>query len=354
MKNNIIESDLKYIVGANLPWELFRNKTFLISGASGFLPSYMIETLLYLNETRQFNIKVIGLVRNLKKAHERFSYYKNCKNLKLIYQNVCDKIEISEPIHYIVHAASLATPKLFNLDPVGTLSPNVIGTDHLLKLAVKKKVDSFLFFSTSGVYGFVNDDCYPIKEDCYGYLNPTDLASCYLESKRMGENMCVAWMHQYEVPVKIVRPAITYGPGLKLDDGRSFADFISNIVNYKDIEIFSDGKAIRNFCYLADATLGFFTVMLKGKIGEAYNIATDHEISILNLAKLLVEKVFPERNLKITMKSDKSKNYLRMNFSRTTVDITKAEALGWKLSFPIEKGFKRTVESIEENRYHPK
>lgn len=209
MRNSIIESDLKYITVANLPWELFKNKTILVSGASGLLPAYMIETLLYLNKTRQFNIRVIELVRNLENARVRFSHYANDKSLNIISQNVCDAISINEDIDYIVHAASHATPKLFQTDPVGTISPNVIGTHNLLKLAVDKKVKCFLFFSTTGVYGYVDADSYPIKEDCYGYFNPMDLASCYLESKRMGENMCVAWMYQYGVPIKIVRPAIS-------------------------------------------------------------------------------------------------------------------------------------------------
>lgn len=348
MENSVIESDLKYITGTNLPWGLFKNKTILISGASGFLPAYMVETLLYLNKIKQFNIKILGLVRNIEKAHERFSHYKEDKNLIFVHQDVCDKIKIDENIDFIIHAASQATPKIFSKDPVGTIIPNVIGTSNLLNLAVEKKVECFLFFSTTGVYGYVDAKKYPIKEDCFGYLNPMDIASCYIESKKMGENMCVAWMRQYGVPVKIVRPAITYGPGLKLDDGRSFADFISNIINHQDIEIFSDGKALRNFCYLADATLGFFTVMLKGKVGEAYNIATEQETSIIDLAELLVEKVFPERKLKVVMKKDDSKKYLRMNFFRTTVDIAKAKALGWKLSFPLEEGFKRTVRSFME------
>ena len=347
MINKIIESDLKYITGEKLAWESFKDKTVLISGASGFLPSYMIETLMYLNETRQFNIRVIGLVRDLEKACARFSHYDGNKCLKLVSQDVCDKIKIDEDIDYIIHAASQATPKVFRDDPVGTLSPNVIGTANLLNLAVEKKVKSFLFFSSTGVYGYVDQSYYPIKEDCYGSLNPTELASCYLESKRMGENMCIAWLHQYGVPVKIIRPAITYGPGLKLDDGRSFADFISNIVNDQDITLFSDGKVLRNFCYIADATLGFFIVMLKGGVGEAYNIATDHEISIIDLAQKLVKDVFPERNLKVVMKTDASKNYLRMNFPRTAVDIAKLKALGWKLNFPIEEGFKRTVASYK-------
>ncbi len=347
MRNKIIQEDLEYITGENIGWEALRDKTVLISGAAGFLPSYLVETLLYLNEARGLNIKVIGLVRNEAKALRRFAHLQGDVALRIVPSDVCAKFEIAEKVDHIIHAASQATPKIFKTDPVGTLLPNVIGTANLLNLAAKKKVESFLFFSSTGVYGYVDPSAYPIKENCYGSLNPTDLASCYLESKRMGENMCIAWMHQYGVPVKIVRPAITYGPGLKLDDGRSFADFISSIVNDQDITLFSDGKVLRNFCYLADATLGFFTVMLKGEVGEAYNVATDREISIIGLAKMLVEKVFPERNLKVVIKTDASRNYLRMNFPRTAVDITKLKELGWKLNFPIEKGFKRTVESYE-------
>ena len=207
----------------------------------------------------------------------------------------------------------------------------------------------FYFFSTSGVHGFVKDSDYPIKEDCIGILNPMDLASCYLESKRMGENMCIAWMHQYGVPVKIIRPASTYGPGIKLNDGRSFADFISCVVNNRDIVIYSDGSAIRNFCYIADAILGVFTVMLNGVNGEAYNVATDHEISIKDLAHHLVTDVFPEKNLKVIMRKDPTKDFLRMNFTRSTVDISKVKRLGWKLSFSISEGFKRVIQSFDKN-----
>ncbi|OEJ69581.1 hypothetical protein BEN30_02505 [Magnetovibrio blakemorei] len=343
----MIADDLKYISEADLPWCDFAGKTVLISGAAGFLASYVVDLLLFLNENRNANIKIIGLVRNEARAYEKFSHAKDSENLIFITHDVCDEILIDEKIDYIIHAASYATPKIFQENPVGTILPNVIGTKNLLDLAVKHDVAGFLFFSTSGVYGYVCDEYYPVLEDCFGGLDPMELSSCYLESKRMGENMCVAWMHQYGVPIKIVRPAITYGPGVDLQGGRSFEDFVSCIVHRKDINLYSDGSAIRNFCYIADATLGFFTVLLKGESGEAYNVATDHEISIKDLANYLVKEVFPERRLKVIMAKDPSKNYLRMNFSRTTVDITKAKSLGWIISFPIAEGFKRVVQSCE-------
>ena len=132
MRNKIVESDLKYITETNLPWELFKNKTVLISGASGFLPSYMVETLLYLNETRGFNIKILGIVLNIEEARQRFSHYRGNKNLVFIFQDVCDKIKINENIDYIIHAASHASPKIFSKNPVETINPNILGTNNLL------------------------------------------------------------------------------------------------------------------------------------------------------------------------------------------------------------------------------
>jgi len=349
MRNRIIEDDLTFITNADLPWEDLTGKTILISGAAGFLISYVVHLLLYLNEKNNSNIKVIGLVRNAELAYEKYGYVSSSEHLKFISQDVCDEISIDEKIDYIIHAASYATPKVFRDNPVGTILPNVIGTKNLLELAVKNDVDGFLFFSTSGVYGHVADEDYPVQETCFGGLDCMALSSCYLESKRMGENMCVAWMHQYGVPIKIVRPAITYGPGLNLDGGRSFEDFVSCIVHKRDIQLYSDGCAIRNFCYIADATLGFFTVLLTGENGQAYNVATDHEISIKDLALHLVDDVFPERNLKVIMKYDSSKDYLRTEFSRTTVDISKMRDLGWTLSFPIDEGFKRVVHSFDND-----
>jgi nucleoside-diphosphate-sugar epimerase len=347
MTGSVISEDMAYITGHDLPWERFRNKTVLVSGAAGFLPAYMIETLLHLNQTRDLNIRVVGLVRDLTKAKRRFARHSG-PLLNLVPHDVCEAIALAEPVHFIIHAASYASPKYFRIDPVGTIMPNVAGTANLLNLGRDKRIESFLFFSTSGVYGHVDASCFPIKEDCYGALDPLDVASCYLESKRMGETLCVAWQHQYGIPVKIVRPAITFGPGVALDDGRSFADFIARIVNGQDIELYSDGMAVRNFCYIADATTAFFMVMMKGQTGQAYNVASDQEISILDLARKLTGEIFPEKGLKVVMRQDSEKNFFRIPFPRTTVDISKMKALGWNLNFTIEEGFRRTVRSIME------
>ena len=346
MNKKILEEDLELIVSANLPWEEFRNSTVLISGANGFLPAYMVEALLYLNSVKNLNIKIIGLVRNREKALVRFAQYKERNDLTFIVQDVCEPINCVDKIDYIVHAASQASPKFYGTDPVGTLSANTLGTHNLLKLAYENHVKSFLFFSSGEVYGQVEDSQIPTKENQYGYLDPTSLRSCYAESKRMGETMCVSWFHQYGIPTKIVRPFHTYGLGMSLVDGRVYADFITNILFNKDIVMNSDGDALRAFCYLADAVQGFFTVLVKGENGQAYNIGNPQcEVSILNLATQLVN-LFPEKGLTVVKKNLRNQEYIKSNISRSCPDISKVKGLGWQPSTSIEVGFKRTLESF--------
>ena len=349
MRHPIIEEDLANITQFDLPWSEFEGKTVLISGANGFLPAYLVETLLYLNETRhRVATQVIGLVRNIDKAHARFAAYLNRSDLQFIVQDVSMPVMTDAPIDYIIHAASQASPKYFGSDPVGTLSANVLGTYHLLMLAKTKQVRGFLFFSSGEVYGQVPPDQIPIRETDYGYLDPASVRACYAESKRMGETMCVAWAHQYGVPAKIVRPFHTYGPGMSLDDGRVFADFVANVVHNHDIVMKSDGSAIRPFCYLADATAGFFTVLFKGEPGQAYNIGNpDAEISILELAEILVA-LFPEKKLRVIRQPSpvESSGYLCSPITHNCPDITKVRHLGWRPEMSAPAGFARTVRSF--------
>lgn len=350
-RHPIIEADLDSILdeGRALPWDRLRGKTVLVTGANGFLPAYMVETLLRRNELEGGEgTRVLALVRNAERAAARFAACEGRDDLRFLVQDVAEPIQISEQVDFIIHAASQASPKYYGRDPVGTLLPNVQGTQQLLTLARDHEVESFLFFSSGEVYGQVPEHCVPTDERAYGYVDPTDVRSCYAESKRMGETMCVAWRHQYGVPAVIVRPFHTYGPGMRLDDGRVFADFVGNIVEGRDIRMHSDGSARRAFCYLADATLGFFTVLLCGESGQAYNVGNDRqETSIRELAEKLVA-LFPEKHLKAILESaTQNAGYLKSKISRNCPDISKVRALGWEPTTSIEAGFYKTVRSFE-------
>ncbi len=342
----IINEDINKIIEADLPWQELSGKTVLITGASGLLPAYLVETLLHLNKKQFYKkVHVIGIVKNQKYARNKFMHHKNNEYLNLLKSDVNDLIQIDSKIDIIIHAASHASPKYYAIDPVGTLLPNITGTKNLLELGVKKKIKSFLFFSSGEVYGKATDVSLGTGESSYGWLDPMDVRSCYAESKRMGETMCVAWGKQYGFDVKVVRPFHTYGPGMKLDDGRVFADFVSNIVNGEDIVMKSDGSHKRPFCYISDATVGFLTVLLKGESANAYNIANPMQnVSIKTLAEMLID-LFPEKRLKVKSATVNQSQYMRSPITEQLPDISKLIKLGWMPKIDIREGFYRTIRS---------
>jgi nucleoside-diphosphate-sugar epimerase len=346
--NRIILEDLQQIIETPIDWTRLSGKTVLITGANGFLPAYMVETLLFLCHKRiTKDTKVLALVRNIKKARLRFKNYLNNKNLRFIVQDVCDPVNIDKKIDFIIHAASQASPKYYGIDPVGTLSSNTLGTINLLRLAQSNPIESFLYFSSSEVYGILDETKIPTTENDYGYIDPTNIRSCYAESKRMGETICISWLHQYGIPIKIIRPFHTYGPCMRLDDGRVYADFISDIVNSRNIIMKSDGSARRTFCYISDATIAFFLVLLNGKNGEVFNIGNPKcEISIIELAQRLV-KLFPEKELKVVKSENQKMGYIKSEITRNCPDISKINRLGWIPQTDINEGFIRTILSYE-------
>lgn len=349
MRHALVEEDLRRILAAPLEWDSLRGKTVLITGAAGFLPAYMLETLLFLNETDpSFGVRVVALVRDEVRGRARFSHHAGREDLTFLCQDVCDPLDVGDRVDVVIHAASNASPRLYGSHPVETLLPNVMGTVNLLEFCRRTNAERFMFFSSGEVYGEVDPMRVPTPENSYGLVDPASLRSCYAESKRMGETMCVAWGHEYGLSTRIVRPFHTYGPGMRLDDGRVFADFVSDIVAGRDIVMRSAGAARRAFCYLADATEGFFTVLLKGEDAVPYNVGNeDAEVSIAELADVLVS-TFADRGLKVVHESrPEGGGYMESAISRNAPDTSRLRALGWMPTTTISDGFSRTVRSIE-------
>ncbi|MFH1620269.1 MAG: NAD-dependent epimerase/dehydratase family protein [bacterium] len=350
--HHIVREDIEGIIktGGEL-WPEFAGRTVLVTGASGLIPYYLTATLLILNETRLKGreCRVAALVRNRQKAEARFAEFLNRTDFKLIVQNVSAPLEIEGPVDYIVHAASQASPKYYGTDPVGTMLPNMIGTNNLLSLARERKSRGFLFLSGGEIYGLIPAGKIPTKESDYGWLDPVSVRSCYAESKRAGETLCASWRTQYGVPAVIARLAHTYGPGLSLDDGRVFADFVRDIVEGRDIEINSDGSAARSFCYVSDAVLGLFLLLLKGERGKAYNLCNEGAcVSILELARALAG-LFPEKKVQVKFSGrEGGSGYIKSPVSKSCLDSSELRALGWDPLVGIKDGFTRTVLSFKD------
>lgn len=314
----------------------FSGATVLVSGAAGFLGRGLAAALL------ARGAKVVALVRDAAKARERLG---SPAGLTIVAGDAAEP-RYDGPADFVVHAASHASPKLYATDPVGVLAPNLFGTRALLELARERKSRKFLFLSSMEVYGAVPDARQPILETEPGAVDPLAPRSCYAESKRMGEALCAAWWRQHGVPAVIARLFHTYGPGMALDDGRVFADFVADAVAGRAIAVKGEGLDRRAFCHLDDAVAGLLLLLEKGAPGEAYNLGNDEaESGVRELAERLA-RLFPGRVPGVTTAArPASERYIPSATRRALPSTAKLRALGWAPRIGLDEGFKTTVES---------
>jgi nucleoside-diphosphate-sugar epimerase len=318
----------------------------LVTGASGLIGSYLCYTALQLNDTYSLNISVLALVHNGEKARKQFGGLLNRSDFTLLVQEVYESVDYTSSIDYIIHTASLTAG--FDKNPVGVISANVLATDVLLKLAVKKNSKCFLYLSTREIYGkATGGERFACETDC-GFVDPVELRSCYPESKRMGESMCVAYKSQYGLCCRIARMAHTYGPCFVMDNGRVWADFISNIVRRENIVLRSKGETELALTYVSDTIAGLFYLLLAGT-EPVYNLSRmDEAIKVCDLASKLVQQ-YEERKLKVVFDIPEGDGgYLTHRVA--LLDSSKAFELGWSPKVGIEEGFSRTVEYQETKK----
>ena len=323
--------------------EKLRNKSFLITGASGMLGSYIVNVLRVLNSDYDMNIKLLLNVLDKKYFSDEVL---NEKNVTIIEQNVCEPFKIDGPVDYIVHAASPASPKIMKDYPFETNAANTIGTYNTLMLAKEKNASGYLFVSSREIYGEPMEGVSVFTEDgLLGQVNPLVPRNGYAEGKKAAENMCVGMHDEYGLNTKIVRLAHTYGPGMSINDGRVQADFLKNVINNQDIIMKSDGSSIRTYTYVSDSVNGIFKVLLSSK-DIVYNISDDKEISIKGLAETLVEL---SDNSKLVMEIDDTLAKGSASFKRGILSNEKIKKeLNWYPKYDVKEGFRRTIEYLKD------
>lgn len=345
MRNTIVTQDLAEITAEDLPWERLRNARVLVTGASGILASYVVETLLYLNETRHMGIHILAVQRDLKKAQRRFAHDES-HALTLLQQDVRAPLSIDGTLDYIIHAAGQASPKFYGSDPIGTIEGHILGTRNVLVLAREKGVKGMLYFSSCDSYGeHFTEDAPPCLEENYiGRIDPLSDRSCYPMGKAAAEALCHAYTCGAKLPVKIVRIAHTYAPLMPLDDGRVFTDFVGNVLREEDIVLTSDGSAERPFLYIADAVRAYFRILFLGVPGEAYNVAAEENTSILEFAKTIAS-LCTTRKLNVVFKQTLPDGYMPAPKKAVRISCGKLKALGYRRKYSLKEGLQRTIES---------
>ena len=315
--------------------EELRGKSVLVTGGAGFIGSWLCEHLL-----KKGN-KVTCLDNLITGNRKNIAHMLSDNNFTFIEKDVSEKIEINGNVDIIFHLASPASPKAFGKIPIEIMLSNSLGTLNTLNLA-KEKNACLLFASTSEVYGQPQE--HPQKEEYWGNVNPIGTRSCYDESKRFSEALCMAFYRVKGVDVKIARVFNTYGPRMRKDDGRVTPNFIVQALGNEPITIQGDGRQTRSFCYIEDMVDGLEKVACSNHSGQVFNIGNPNEITILELADEI--KSITGSSSEITFKPLPEDDPIRRK-----PDIEKAKKLlEWEPKTGLSDGLKKTIEWFKVNR----
>ena len=340
------QRDIDIILNNPIDWERFRGKTVLITGATGRLGMYLVEAINKADIDWNLNITILALARNEKRLAEVFGASLQLPNIHPLVQDIEEPIRWDGDVHYIFHTAGLASPRDFTRWPVNTLWGHVQGTRNVLELAREKKSEKVLYVSTVEIYGeWTKEE--GIREEGMGPIYCDHARACYPEAKRLCETMLASYEAQYQVPYMGVRLCHTFGPGISLEDGRAFSEFICNVIEGKDIILQSEGNAVRTYTYVADAIGAMLLAFTKGK-DHYYNIANlENLISIRELAELIAGlDVKGKVKVQYAEQNGQKLNYLPFKLGIMNVD--RITELGWRPQVGLRDAFRYTLESFQQ------
>lgn len=312
--------------------DFLNGKTLALSGATGMIGSYLIDSLL---ANKSFSGKIIALVRDEARAKKRFSYYANDFRLQLVLSDLNQTIQINEKVDYVIHGASLTSPHDYHDHPIDTMLLNLIGTKTMLDLAVNQKA-KFLFTSSTEVYGHADQNL--ISEDYLGYLDLLDPRSAYNEGKRAGETLCIAYAAEKGLHVVIARLSRVFGPTLKDSDGKALSQFIARGIAGQPIVLKSLGQQRFSYTYVADAASGIIFLLAHGVTRQAYNIANEEALSLKEIAELVAKTCATK--VIIELKNDTNMSYSKAQ--NALLNIDKIKRLGWTPKVSLAAGLVRT------------
>ncbi len=315
--------DLSFLVG----------KTLAISGATGMIGTYLIDTLLI---DEKFNIKIIALVRDVQSALDRFIKFIDDYRLVFVKTNLTEPILIEEHVDYIIHAASLTSPHDYHDHPIDTMLLNFIGNKQMLDLAVNK-LARYMFVSSTEVYG---QSIGALMDETYsGYLNPLDVRSAYNEGKRAGETLTICYAAEHGLDVVIPRLSRGYGPTLKDSDRKALSQFLFAASRHEPIILKSQGTQKFSYTYVSDIVSALLFLLQHGKNKEAYNVGGEETLSLLEIAQL-IGKI---GDVKVTIDLTPDTNMSYSKAHHALLDISKIKALGWKPRINLQQGLSQTL-----------
>src|SRR5205823_12493486 len=300
----------------------------LITGGAGFIGSHLCERFLAEgHEVICVDNLITGTLSNIDhlRANQRFQFRG---------QNVSYRVDVDGPLDNVLHFASPASPVDYLTHPIPTLKVGSLGTHNALGLA-KAKGARILLASTSEVYG--DPLVHPQREDYWGNVSPIGPRGCYDEAKRFAEALTMAYHKEHAVETRIVRIFNTYGPRMRLNDGRVVPAFISQALKNKPLTVFGRGRQTRSFCYVSDLIEGIYRLMMSS-FDQPVNIGNSVEMTVLAFAKAIIRATGSRSTITFRPLPQDDPKQRQPNITRAR------KLLGWEPKVQIEEGLRHTIE----------
>ena len=344
----LAEDAANVIAAARDPLAELEGRTVLVAGAAGFLPSMVVDAIAKHNtDSDGPPCRVVAVDNHSTGATGRLAHLAERDDIVFVTHDLTEPLTWDEPLDHVLHGASIASPTMYRRAPLQTIDVNVTGTRNLLDLARSNEAQTFLYLSSSEVYGDPPPDRVPTSEDYWGHVSPTGPRACYDESKRLAETLVMTYHRLYGMHVRLARPFNVYGPGLRLDDRRIIPDLLQAALGQQPLVLFSDGRPSRSFCYVSDAAAGLLHLLVDDVPDGPYNLGNPEEVTMRETAELVDE--LAGGHLGVQLEDSTDPEYLTDNPQRRCPDIRHiTAATGWKPRVDLREGLRRSLAHYRE------
>lgn len=360
-KDPVLQEDLDLVAADQRLVTALAGKRILITGATGLVGSWLIRALACMNRRNRNGMTIYGIIRSREKAEAIYGRdFLQRKDVELLSaditapdfsENVLQRLPgDSSALDFVIHGAAVTASKMMVEQPVETIMTAILGTRNLLELARAAGAGRFVYLSSMEMYGSLADRAgcdIPATEDRLGFLDLTKVRTDYPESKRMCENLCIGFGHEYGMDVMIARLSQTFGAGILPWEKRVFSQFARSAVHKTDIVLHTKGLSEGNYCYTRDSVRGILTIATRGEKGQAYNVSNERtHTTIAGMAQMVADRI-AGGEIRVVFDIPETNTFGYAADTKLFLDASKLRSLGWEAEVDLEEMYRRLIASME-------